>query len=142
MPKIFPISRYEELVDETFEKVRELGVLKGGEYAGDTDRLANFRRNGEAWGMTMEQCWGVYAGKHWDAVAQYIRDSAVGKERVRLESLEGRVDDIITYCLLFKAMLEERQIEEAQRQSYRDADQAKYGARIMPHVDESDSSPI
>lgn len=109
--KIFPISRYDELVAETMRNVVELGKLKGGEYAGDIDRLANFRRNAEVWGMTMEQCWGVYAGKHWDAVGQYIRDSAVGKERVRLESLEGRVDDIITYCLLFKAMLEERRTE-------------------------------
>jgi len=112
MPKIFPISRYDELVAETVQRVVELGQLKGGEYAGDVDRLANFRRNAANWGMTMEQCWGVYAGKHWDAVCQYIRDLAEGKERVRLESLEGRVDDIITYCLLFKAMLEERREEK------------------------------
>lgn len=106
--KIFPIQRYNELVQETMDKVVQLGILKGGEYAGDVDRLANFRRNAETWGLTMEQCWGVYAGKHWDAVTQYIRDLAEGKERQRMESLEGRMDDIITYCLLFKAMLEER----------------------------------
>lgn len=113
--KIFPISRYDELVAETMQKVVELGRLKGGEYAGDVDRLANFRRNAEVWGLTMEQCWGVYAGKHWDAIAQYIRDLAEGKERLRLEPLEGRVDDVITYLLLFKAMLRER-MDETQRE--------------------------
>jgi hypothetical protein len=107
--KIFPISRYDEIVAQTMQNVVELGVKKGGEYAGDVDRLANFRRNAEQWGLAnMEQCWGVYAGKHWDAITQYIRDLSSGVKRDRLESLEGRVDDVITYCLLFKAMLAER----------------------------------
>lgn len=105
---MYPIPRYNDLVNETMKKVVELGVKKGGEYAGDEDRLANFRRNAAQWGMTMEQCWGVYCGKHWDAIAQYIRDSAEEKSRDRLESLGGRVDDIITYMLLFKAMLDEK----------------------------------
>lgn len=105
--KTYPISRYEKMIEETFDKVRELGRLKGGEYAGDTDRLANFRRNGKNWGMTMEQCWGVYVSKHWDAITQYVQDQAAGKERQRMEPLSGRVDDIIVYLLLFKAMLEE-----------------------------------
>lgn len=108
MQKIFPISRYDQLVEDTMEKVIELGKLKGEEYAGDVDRLDNFRRNAAHWGLTMEQCWGVYAGKHWDALSQYIRDLASSTNRKRLESVEGRVDDIITYCLLFKAMLAER----------------------------------
>lgn len=131
--KIFPISRYDELVAETIQNVVQLGKLKGGEYAGDTDRLANFRRNGEAWGMTMEQCWGVYVGKHWDAIAQYIRDLAEGKTRTRMESLEGRVDDVITYCLLFKAMLREREdaVKEVTERN------TAPGARIMPRIDES-----
>ncbi len=104
---IYPIPRYNELVQETFAEIVRLGVQKGGEYAGDTDRLNNFRRNAANWGLTMEQCWGVYAGKHWDAIQQYIRDRAAGVDRVRTEPLSGRVDDMIVYLLLFKAMLDE-----------------------------------
>jgi hypothetical protein len=103
----FSIPVYDKLVERTFNEVRKLGVVKGGEYAGDLDRLANFRRNAEVTGVTMEVVWSVYAGKHWDAVQQYIRDVQSGKKRARAEALPGRVDDLITYLLLFKCMLVE-----------------------------------
>jgi hypothetical protein len=99
---------YDELVKDTFDKIVELGVKKGGEYAGDDDRLANFRRNGEKLGLPMEVIWAVYCNKHIDAVMQYIHDLVSGKERERMEPIEGRVDDIIVYMLLFKAILLER----------------------------------
>jgi hypothetical protein len=105
----YPISRYELLLKSTFLEIENLGTNKGGEYAGDGDRLANFRRNGENLGLPMETVWAVYAGKHWDAIQQYIKDQRNGKERLRLEPIEGRVDDLITYLILFKAMLDERE---------------------------------
>ena len=108
MPKIFSISRYDQIVKETVDKIVELGVKKGGEYAGDVDRLANFRRNGDAAGVPMELIWRIYVSKHWDAIMQYERDLRTGKTRPRMEGLDGRVDDIIVYLLLFKAMLLER----------------------------------
>lgn len=131
--KVFSIKRYNDMVEETFEKVRELAALKGAEYSGDEDRLDNFRRNAVKWGLaSMEQCWGVYVGKHIDAVEQYIRDLAVGKDRKRLETLEGRVDDIITYMLLFKAMLRER---EDEIKVGRDFGESKaFTGTTMPHV--------
>lgn len=101
----FSTSRYNSLLRETFATAEKLSKLKGGEYAGDDDRLANFRRNGEAFGLPMETVWGVYAGKHWDAICQYIKDMQTGTQRARLEGLAGRADDLIVYLLLFKAML-------------------------------------
>lgn len=103
-------SRYNALVDETVEKIVKLSVEKGGEYAGDRDRLANFRRNGDAMELPMETIWRVYAGKHWDAITQYIVDIQQGKTRPRMESIAGRADDLIVYLLLFKAMVEERSL--------------------------------
>lgn len=117
MPKIFSISRYDQIVKETVDKIVELGVKKGGEYAGDVDRLANFRRNGDAAGVPMELIWRIYVSKHWDAIMQYERDLRTGKTRPRMEGLDGRVDDIIVYLLLFKAMLLER-AEEGTPQDY------------------------
>lgn len=137
----FPISRYNEIVAETFQNVIELGKLKGHEYAGDEDRLANFRKNAKRWGLAnMEQCWGVYAGKHIDAIEQYIRDISEGREARRLESLAGRIDDIITYCLLFKAMLEERQNEKRASDRPFGVTKEEYEAKpftgkIMPKAD-------
>lgn len=106
---IYSHSDYDSLVAKTVDTLKELSNLKGGEYAGDTDRLANFRRNATALGLQNEQVWAVYAAKHWDAVMQYIKDLGEGKERKRMESISGRADDLIVYLVLFKALLEDRQ---------------------------------
>lgn len=105
----FAHDSFNEIVDSTIEEMRKLIELKGAEYSGDTDRLANFRRNGADLELPMETIWRVYCAKHWDAIGQYIRDIQNGKKRERLESIEGRVDDIIVYMLLFKAMVRERE---------------------------------
>ena len=105
---IFAHSEYETILNGTLDKIRVLGKLKGGEYAGDTDRLANFRRNGTALGLNMETIWAVYAAKHWDALMQFIQDTEHSKTRERLEPIDGRVDDLLTYLILFKCMLAER----------------------------------
>lgn len=108
MSKVFTHADYDRLVSSTIDNIKELSVLKGGEYAGDVDRLANFRRNGNALGLPMEAVWAVYAGKHWDAIQQYCQDLINGKTRARLESIAGRADDLIVYAILFKAMVMER----------------------------------
>jgi hypothetical protein len=104
-PGVFTHLEWERLLAETFEEIRKLSALKGGEYSGDVDRLLNFRRNGVNLGLPKETVWAVYAGKHWDAIMQFIRDAREGKERKRLEAIGGRVDDLLVYLLLFKAML-------------------------------------
>src|SRR5574337_1295810 len=103
MPDNF--EEYNRIVDETWNHVHRLSHLKGGEYAGDKDRLANFRRNAEALGIAMETVWAVYAAKHWDAVMQFVKDVATRTDRVRSEPIEGRIDDLIVYLLLFKAII-------------------------------------
>lgn len=112
----FSRERYHRMAEATFDEVRKLAQLKGGEYSGDDDRLANFRRNAADLGMPYEAVWRVYAAKHWDAIGQYVRDRVSGTQRERLEGLDGRVNDLIVYLLLFKAMLIE-DTEGRQRQS-------------------------
>lgn len=107
----FPHSVYDELVEQTIVELKKLGQLKGGEYAGDNDRLANFRRNAERLGLKMEQVWAVYANKHIDAINQYIHDLSTNTTRPRLEGLAGRADDVIVYMILFKAMLIEADVK-------------------------------
>jgi len=103
----FTHDRWAALVEASYVQIKSLAQKKGGEYSGDDDRLLNFRRNGAALGLPMETVWAVYAGKHWDAIQQFIKDQRNGKERERLEPIAGRVDDLLVYLLLFKAMLEE-----------------------------------
>ena len=109
MSRKFSHADYDILVDQTVINLKKLSSLKGGEYAGDEDRLANFRRNGERLGLPMETIWAVYAAKHWDAIMQYVSDMQHGKSRERMESLANRLDDLIVYALLFKAMLIDRE---------------------------------
>lgn len=106
--KVFSQAKWSRLLERSMEQIKALATLKGGEYAGDEDRLANFRRNGQALGVSMELVWVVYAGKHWDAIQQYVKDMASGRKRERAEPITGRADDLIVYLLLFKAMCEER----------------------------------
>ena len=105
---VFSHADFDKLVEKTVSELKRLSEQKGGEYAGDFDRLANFRRNAAALHLNMEQIWAVYAAKHWDAIMQYILDISTGKERTRAEPLDGRADDLIVYLILFKAMLVER----------------------------------
>lgn len=117
--RVFNIDRYDALVAETFDKIVSLGKLKGAEYAGDSDRLANFRRGARNEGVDYRLIWKIYIGKHWDAIAQYVRDCVEGRQaRVRLESLEGRVDDMIVYLLLFKAILQENENPPQERKTF------------------------
>jgi hypothetical protein len=101
-------DRFDNLISTTLDALEKLIVQKGGEYSGDFDRLANFRRNAMDCGLLQEQIWRVYAAKHWDAIGQYIRDLGTNTTRPRSEPISGRVDDLLVYLLLFKAMLDER----------------------------------
>lgn len=97
---------FDKIVNKTIAGIQALQKVKGGEYATDSDRLANFKRNAINLGLKPEQVWAVYAGKHWDAIQTFVRDMAEGKEdRPRSESIEGRIDDLIVYLLLFKGLL-------------------------------------
>lgn len=109
---VFFQDAYKRLIDETFETIKKLSDLKGGEYAADVDCLVNFRRNAEKLKLTKEQVWGVYANKHWDALMQYIQDVSTGQSRERAEPPTSRVDDLIVYLLLMKAMITENNLDE------------------------------
>jgi hypothetical protein len=106
---MFSQLKWKDLLDSTVANINELSRLKGGEYAGDDDRLANFRRNGLSADVPMELIWRVYASKHWDAIMQYEFDIRHGIYRERAETILGRADDLIVYLILFKAIYLERQ---------------------------------
>jgi hypothetical protein len=101
-------SEFDSVLEKTFERMRDLSTLKGGEYSGDIDRFENFTRNARNLGLTPYQIWAVYAGKHWDALMQFIKDDGQSRERTRAEPIEGRIDDLLVYLCLLHGMLYER----------------------------------
>lgn len=95
------------LVDSTFVEINRLLVVKGGEYANAADRLANFKRGAALTGCTPLQVLFIYMSKHYDAVASFVQTSAKGEARPSSEPIEGRLDDLINYCLLAKGLIAE-----------------------------------
>lgn len=100
-------ATFNDFVTETIGDTAQLLKVKGGEYAGSEDRLANFKRGATLTGVTPLQCAFIYASKHYDAIATFVRDQAAGVRRERSESIEGRFDDLINYCILMKALVRE-----------------------------------
>lgn len=105
----FSQEQWARLLAETVQTIQALAKVKGGEYSGDSDRLANFRRLAAEQQLPMETIWRVYAGKHWDSLNTYIMDLRGETSRPRSEPIAGRAHDLLVYLLLFLAMLEERE---------------------------------
>jgi len=99
------------LFRNTINEIERLSVQKGGEYASGGDRLENFKHNAASLGLRPEQVWAVYAGKHWDAIQTYVKDISSNRLRERSESIEGRLDDLIVYCILMKAIIQEQNVQ-------------------------------
>lgn len=100
-------AEFTKIVGETIESLRGLLAVKGGEYAGPDDRLANFKRGAALADVTPLQTAFIYASKHYDAIATYVRDQASGFQRPRSEPILGRLDDLANYCILMKALVVE-----------------------------------
>jgi hypothetical protein len=100
-------DQFNELCARTFNTCRELLAVKGGEYAADADKLANFKRGAELTGVKPLTVLMIYLAKHYDAVSTYVRDKEAGRDRPRSEAIAGRWDDLINYCVLAKALIEE-----------------------------------
>lgn len=85
----------------------KLLVVKGGEYAGSEDRLGNFKRGATLTGCTPLQVAFIYASKHYDSIATFVRDEAAGADRARSETMQSRFQDLMNYMLLMAALVEE-----------------------------------
>jgi len=94
---------------ETFDKfqagllaeVTKMRDTKGKEYAHDQDRFANFRRLAEQLGIPDYQVGWVYAVKHIDSIASYMKTG----QTFSSEQIRGRFVDLITYLTLIAGMV-------------------------------------
>ena len=95
-------ERFLELWNKTLEQDSDCMTTKGADYAGSEDRLANFKRNAERWGMTPIQVWSIYFGKHMDAIESYVK-----KGKLESEPIEARIMDARNYLFLLKCLIED-----------------------------------
>jgi hypothetical protein len=103
---------FEELCKEIQRDTVDILVLKGREYAGSTDRLANFRRNAALTGVEPLTILHVYMAKHWDSFSTFVRDNQKGEVGELSEPIRGRLYDLINYAVLAIALIEDRPKED------------------------------
>lgn len=100
---------FEELCQEIQHDTMDILVLKGREYAGSADRLANFKRNAALSGVDPLTVLHVYMAKHWDSFSTYVRDRQAKQPRELSEPIEGRLHDLINYAVLAVALIRDAQ---------------------------------
>lgn len=84
----------------------EASETKGKEYAPDIDVTDLFKRRAIELDVSPDIIWAVMAGKHWDAIESYCRRGDV----LSVESIEGRISDLILYLLLLRSMVDDRSL--------------------------------
>lgn len=103
-------QQFEALIKRIHKETMELHAAKGREYAGDADRLAHFKRGAALTGVDPLTVLFIYMSKHYDALSTYIRDNQAGAPMpVLSEPITGRIADLINYCVLAWALIEEKQ---------------------------------
>jgi len=111
-------SEFESLCDSLLSDARKnIMVKKGREYAGDEDRLANFKRGAANCGVKPETVLYVYLSKHIDSLSTFIRDleksDSLGSVEEKLsEPIAERIKDAINYLLLLHGLIQERKNHE------------------------------
>lgn len=103
---------FDLLVQDTLHEIFKLSKSKGREYTqGSNDRLSNFKKLADEYGVHPLVVWGVYWGKHVDAIKTYVRDSSEPVGREYSESIESRFHDMILYGFLGLALVREYVVE-------------------------------
>lgn len=95
-----------EAMDRLLDECRATRSAGLREYAGGDNTFGNFVRIGEMLSMPPESVLWVYAVKHFDGIAAWIRGHRSQREDVR-----GRIKDAIVYLCLLAGMAEERASE-------------------------------
>ena len=94
------------IMDKVIEEISFLREAGQQEYAHQDDRpFRNFETLASELNMTREQILWVYARKHMDGILSYING-----HRSQRESVAGRINDLIVYLIILRAMFEEDRI--------------------------------
>jgi hypothetical protein len=110
-------TEFQQLMKEEFDRLLETNNTKGHDYAGEDDALRNFKVQAKAAGVTPEQVWSIFAGKHWEAVQTYVREGDVLSEPI-----EGRIHDLLLYGFLLLGLVKDKEFEIGARDAMYEMD--------------------
>lgn len=116
-------KEFNKCIDLQIEKCRNVLIKKSDEYAGDTDRLHNFRAFADLAGITMEQACGGFLGKHLVSIYDMIKTQGAEQKityytdnakaltvpgpmtEYTLDQWDEKIGDAINYLLILSAIL-------------------------------------
>jgi hypothetical protein len=97
----------------TFDNIDRLLNTKGEEYSSDVNRFENFLEAANMDSTTPERALWNFMLKHVVSLKKFVFELVTPKRRSQAKWTE-KIDDIITYLILLKAMIRRRtQIEQA-----------------------------
>lgn len=95
-----------ETMDIVFKECQEARNAGQKEYAHDENNaFANFERIAHDIDIDRERILWVYAMKHRDGIASYLKGHKSQREDVR-----GRIKDLIVYLCLLRGMIDENEL--------------------------------
>jgi ketosteroid isomerase-like protein len=97
---------FDTLITSFLEACMGTKKTKGADYAESDDRLANFKQNADALGLTPFQVWAVYCSKHTDSIYKAIRRNP-SHPRKSGEHISENIKDVIVYNLLLLGLITE-----------------------------------
>ena len=95
-------NTFKDIVDKGRARQDLLLLMKGADYANNTDRLINFKQVGDMLGVDQTVVAGVYFLKHVTAICRAVRD-----RKLSSEPLLARFDDATNYLMLLLACFDE-----------------------------------
>jgi hypothetical protein len=101
-------TKYIEMVKQnTFDNIDKLLGTKGAEYSSKTNRFENFIDAGRSEDMQPERALWYMMLKHYISIHKFVMELVTDKRRSLAKWVE-KIDDMITYLILLKAMIRRR----------------------------------
>lgn len=99
---------FETLVNIILENAKEILVKKGEEYSEpEGDRLVQFKIGAKLRNCTPERKCLDWMDKHWTSIVDMV-DRLEKDETFAIQQWREKLHDIINYCILMEALLEDR----------------------------------
>jgi len=100
-------ENFNKLTEACLEEIRETLSMKAGDYAGEIDRLQNFKDAEDMTGANAEYCLWMFVTKHLVALQDYILN--IGAIPRTEEQLLEKTGDIAVYLMpLLRGLLIDR----------------------------------
>ena len=111
-------NRFEQIVDETLNQIKETLIVKGKEYRRNNNPFHNFEEGSKRSGLIREKVLDGMLLKHEISIADITNDLVEGK-LPKIETIEEKFGDNLIYLILKKASIIDKIEQYEEEISYR-----------------------